>query len=294
MQNEPTKAPAEDNYKALLFRVAELERQLSETRLAQAQAQDQAGQAQAAAQYAFVQRLASQALDKVRIEVENAALGFTPNPAMPDGIGYPITGLGNAPAPLVPLTQIPAFDALGAQAQIGGVPSLTSVSLPTASANMQGNAPLHGAGNRGRAATTGFPASSQPMSTAAVPYLPGFPASKHLAGQGLNQQQNTGLLSQQFAGMAAPGRPSVAPEANWVKNAFGPKPVRKPQGPYNPGDPGRANQQQLYEEYLEHCRATDPNYAIKCKQRQARRAERQRGQREGNDAKAVPAAATAD
>ncbi|KAI0521898.1 hypothetical protein F5B22DRAFT_509271 [Xylaria bambusicola] len=62
----------------------------------------------------------------------------------------------------------------------------------------------------------------------------------------------------------------------WVKNMFGPKPVSKPDRPFRPGDGVQAVRQQEYEEYLEHLRATDPTYALSCKQRQARRADRQR------------------
>ncbi|KAI1737615.1 hypothetical protein F4680DRAFT_428273 [Xylaria scruposa] len=62
----------------------------------------------------------------------------------------------------------------------------------------------------------------------------------------------------------------------WVKSMFGPKPVSKPDRPFNPGDGMQAMRQQEYEEYLEHLRATDPTYARSCKQRQARRADRQR------------------
>lgn len=62
----------------------------------------------------------------------------------------------------------------------------------------------------------------------------------------------------------------------WVKSMFGPKPVSKPDRPFNPGDGTQAMRQQEYEEYLEHLRATDPSYAQSCKQRQARRADRQR------------------
>ncbi|KAJ2984996.1 hypothetical protein NUW58_g5770 [Xylaria curta] len=62
----------------------------------------------------------------------------------------------------------------------------------------------------------------------------------------------------------------------WVKSMFGPKPVSKPDRPFNPGDGIQAMRQQQYEEYLEHLRTTDPSYALNCKQRQARRADRQR------------------
>ncbi|KAI1499847.1 hypothetical protein F5X99DRAFT_265008 [Biscogniauxia marginata] len=61
-----------------------------------------------------------------------------------------------------------------------------------------------------------------------------------------------------------------------ARSMFGPKPVRKPKGPFRPGDPHQALHQQQYEEYLEWRRYNDPEYAQKCKTRQARRAERQR------------------
>lgn len=66
----------------------------------------------------------------------------------------------------------------------------------------------------------------------------------------------------------------------WIKSRFGPKPVSKPDRPFRPGDGIQATRQQEYEEYLEYRRSIDPNYALLCKQRQARRADRQRsGQR---------------
>ncbi|KAI1113957.1 hypothetical protein F5Y14DRAFT_198498 [Nemania sp. NC0429] len=80
-----------------------------------------------------------------------------------------------------------------------------------------------------------------------------------------------------FAGRGAVAPPKPASGTSlWVKNMFGPKPVSKPDRPFRPGDGVQAVRQQEYEEYLEHLRATDPNYALNCKQRQARRADRQR------------------
>jgi hypothetical protein len=76
------------------------------------------------------------------------------------------------------------------------------------------------------------------------------------------------------------GTPATAPPVGgapwWAKAIFGPKPVSKPDRPFRPGDKTQAQRQQEYEEYLEHLRATDADYALKCKYRQARRAERQR------------------
>ena len=78
-------------------------------------------------------------------------------------------------------------------------------------------------------------------------------------------------------GVMAPNPPAPATGTPlWVKNVFGPKPVSKPDRPFRPGDGVQAVRQQEYEEYLEHLRATDPNYALSCKQRQARRADRLR------------------
>ncbi|KAI1200751.1 hypothetical protein F5X97DRAFT_69869 [Nemania serpens] len=76
-------------------------------------------------------------------------------------------------------------------------------------------------------------------------------------------------------GTPAPPKPASGTPL-WVKSMFGPKPVSKPDRPFRPGDGVQAVRQQEYEEYLEHLRVTDPNYALNCKQRQARRADRQR------------------
>lgn len=58
---------------------------------------------------------------------------------------------------------------------------------------------------------------------------------------------------------------------------LGPKPVRKPRGPPRP-DIRQTMHQQEYEAYLEWKRSTNIDYAKGCKNRQARRAERQRFQ----------------
>ncbi|KAI1764456.1 hypothetical protein GGR53DRAFT_530603 [Hypoxylon sp. FL1150] len=57
---------------------------------------------------------------------------------------------------------------------------------------------------------------------------------------------------------------------------FGPKPVSKPRGDFCPGDPRATAQQVAYENYLEQKRASNLSYAMQCRERQARRAERQR------------------
>ncbi|KAI4860835.1 hypothetical protein F4820DRAFT_465344 [Hypoxylon rubiginosum] len=62
---------------------------------------------------------------------------------------------------------------------------------------------------------------------------------------------------------------------------FGPKPMSKPRGDFRPGDPRAAAAQVAYENYLEQKRASNLNYAMQCRERQARRAERQRTTIEG-------------
>ncbi|KAI1165665.1 hypothetical protein F5B18DRAFT_649614 [Nemania serpens] len=92
-----------------------------------------------------------------------------------------------------------------------------------------------------------------------------------------NQCNNTqAMIPLQGHGASAPPKPASGTPL-WVKSMFGPKPVSKPDRPFRPGDGVQAMRQQEYEEYLEHLRATDPNYALNCKQRQARRADRLRG-----------------
>ncbi|TGJ84046.1 hypothetical protein E0Z10_g4746 [Xylaria hypoxylon] len=94
---------------------------------------------------------------------------------------------------------------------------------------------------------------------------------------GVVDQCNTMQAMIPFAGHGAlvPTEPASGTPL-WVKTMFGPKPVSKPDRPFRPGDGVQAMRQQEYEEYLEHLRVTDPSYALNCKQRQARRADRQR------------------
>ncbi|KAI0543687.1 hypothetical protein F4679DRAFT_590242 [Xylaria curta] len=101
---------------------------------------------------------------------------------------------------------------------------------------------------------------------------PGFPSN------GVNTTQ--AMIPFPSPGPLVPPQPASGTSL-WVKSMFGPKPVSKPDRPFNPGDGMQAMRQQEYEEYLEHLRATDPTYARSCKQRQARRADRQRGGQPG-------------
>lgn len=70
-------------------------------------------------------------------------------------------------------------------------------------------------------------------------------------------------------------QPRPEPVPAYAQHPFGPKPVRKPKGPFRAGDPQQALQQQQYEAYLEWKRTSNTDYAQQCKARQARRAERQ-------------------
>ncbi|KAI1416233.1 hypothetical protein F5Y13DRAFT_177796 [Hypoxylon sp. FL1857] len=79
--------------------------------------------------------------------------------------------------------------------------------------------------------------------------------------------------------LAGPPNLGPLPLHAQAQMAFGPKPVRKPRGPPRPGNLRATQQQQDYEQYLEVRRATDPEFARECKERQARRAGRQRAAR---------------
>ncbi|RYO76621.1 hypothetical protein DL766_003727 [Monosporascus sp. MC13-8B] len=83
----------------------------------------------------------------------------------------------------------------------------------------------------------------------------------------------SGLLNSNDINIPHRGIPSTIPAPTYP---LGPRPVRKPRGPVRQGDVRQAMQQQEYEMYLEHKRATDPEYAKACKARQQRRAEKQR------------------
>ncbi|RYP72530.1 hypothetical protein DL771_004170 [Monosporascus sp. 5C6A] len=85
----------------------------------------------------------------------------------------------------------------------------------------------------------------------------------------------SGPISSDDISIPQRGIPSTIPACTYP---LGPRPVRKPRGPVRQGDVRQAMQQQEYEMYLEHKRATDPEYAKACKARQQRRAEKQRAE----------------
>ncbi|KAJ3570899.1 hypothetical protein NPX13_g5567 [Xylaria arbuscula] len=121
---------------------------------------------------------------------------------------------------------------------------------------------------------------SNPMAVTGCGALPqiglGFPTNA-MPNNILNQI-NLPQVAMPFSnnGAATTPTPPATGTSLWVKTVFGPKPVSKPDRPFRPGDGVQAVRQQEYEEYLEHLRATDPTYAMSCKQRQARRADRLR------------------
>ncbi|KAK8005403.1 hypothetical protein PG990_011440 [Apiospora arundinis] len=101
-----------------------------------------------------------------------------------------------------------------------------------------------------------------------VPRLPmGQPPIQGTNRQAPNLPQQPGTGGNQGNGVAYP-------------HGFGPTPVSKPKGAPRPGDPRWCKQQLMYEAYLEWQRSTDTNYHKKCKDRQAKRAERQRGSKD--------------
>ncbi|KAI0400216.1 hypothetical protein F4802DRAFT_504290 [Xylaria palmicola] len=151
-----------------------------------------------------------------------------------------------------------------------------------------GGGAYHAASNRespGLAAyQAAHPVPPYPSSTAFTPRAGGAYPAPVPGMSNLGWPQNgTGFPSNGMTAQAAtPFQSHVQPAAGtslWVKSVFGPKPVSKPDRPFHPGDGLQATRQQEYEEYLEHLRMTDPNYALSCRQRQARRADRQRSGR---------------
>ncbi|KAK7747634.1 hypothetical protein SLS62_009045 [Diatrype stigma] len=78
----------------------------------------------------------------------------------------------------------------------------------------------------------------------------------------------------------ASGPPPQVPHMGMPVSAYpiGPKPVRKPKGPFREGDLRQSMHQQQYEAYLKWKRSTNVDYAKACKTRQARRAERNKPQ----------------
>ncbi|KAI1462699.1 hypothetical protein F4805DRAFT_6199 [Annulohypoxylon moriforme] len=103
-------------------------------------------------------------------------------------------------------------------------------------------------------------------------YAPTYPVSPAYGYNGPLNMQFATVPNANPSAFATPVAPSNLPLHRQAQIAFGPKPVPKPRL----DDPKFAEKQQMYELWLEHMRATDPQFARQCKDRQARRSERQR------------------
>jgi hypothetical protein len=146
-----------------------------------------------------------------------------------------------------------------AQAQNGMAPN---IAVPTIAQEV---IPCRDNGLAGQPNTLQQPVACRENSFTSQPNMPQASAPYHVCGP-----SPAGAAGGTGAAVGTGGT------TGWVKSMFGPKPVAKPKGPFRPGDMTQAMRQQQYEEYLEHLRATDPSYAMKCRQRQARRADRRR------------------
>ncbi|KAK8040673.1 hypothetical protein PG991_000461 [Apiospora marii] len=126
----------------------------------------------------------------------------------------------------------------------------------------------------GLQAPGGLQANLQPNAPfAPQPGMAPFPISQAPPMQAVNRPVSN--MPQQ-PGLNGPHN-SGASRSNAYPHGFGPTPVSKPKGPPRPNDPRWCKQQMMYEAYLEWQRSTDTGYHKKCKDRQAKRAERQRG-----------------
>ncbi|KAK8068125.1 hypothetical protein PG996_007237 [Apiospora saccharicola] len=170
-------------------------------------------------------------------------------PPVPAGLGNDINAYLLAAREGLPPTQ-----ALGnAGGHAAAVPPPVGLQAPIGmQTNLQPNAPF-----APQPGMTPFPISQAPTQAANRP-APNMPQQPGLAGP-----QNSGI-----------------PRANAYTHGFGPTPVSKPKGPARPNDPRWCKQQMMYEAYLEWQRSTDTSYHKKCKDRQAKRAERQRGSKD--------------
>ncbi|KAI1207307.1 uncharacterized protein F4807DRAFT_462758 [Annulohypoxylon truncatum] len=109
-----------------------------------------------------------------------------------------------------------------------------------------------------------------------VGYAPAFPATPAYGPSGQPNMQFPAVPSTNPAALAGPVSSGNVPLHQQAQIAFGPKPVTKPRGPPRMNDPNFVKHQQDYEQYLEMKRSSDPEFARQCKDRQARRNERQR------------------
>ncbi|KAI0179227.1 hypothetical protein GGR52DRAFT_588966 [Hypoxylon sp. FL1284] len=114
------------------------------------------------------------------------------------------------------------------------------------------------------------------------------PHSSPFQGHQLPRFSSPSGLHAPVAPMGPMAPMTLGPEAGYgsvplhaqAQMIFGPKPVNKPRPNFRPGDPRAAAAQVAYESYLEQKRASNINYAMQCRERQAKRAERQKGNAE--------------
>ncbi|KAK8071110.1 hypothetical protein PG997_011313 [Apiospora hydei] len=156
---------------------------------------------------------------------------------------------------------LPPAQALGnATGHAAGLPASIGLQAPIGTqTNLQPNAPFVP-----QPGMAHFPISQTPTQ-AANRHAPILPQQPGLAGA-----QSNGV-----------------PRASAYPHGFGPTPVSKPKGPPRPDDPRWCKQQMMYEAYLEWQRSTDTNYHKKCKDRQAKRAERQRASKDRQNIEVV-------
>ncbi|KAI1390048.1 uncharacterized protein F4822DRAFT_443059 [Hypoxylon trugodes] len=121
--------------------------------------------------------------------------------------------------------------------------------------------PPNNSGFNGRAPYTSMPSTNGPQN-----FQP--------ATQG--QQSQAMQLYRQPGPVTKATQPNDLPLHVKAQMVYGPKPARKPKGLPSPGDFKWTRQQQDYELYLEQKRATNIGYAMKCRERQAKRANRRR------------------
>ncbi|KAF6826935.1 hypothetical protein CMUS01_09210 [Colletotrichum musicola] len=197
-----------------------------------------------------------------------------PQVAMPPSMGVPPVSLPFGVPPLMVSPTIPSAFGLHGQAAMGPPPGLP---YPTGQLGQAAMRPPPGlpypAGQQlpmmPVPGTT--PALSQQQPGAGglpqgITGLPLLPLGQNPIQAGFNQ---AGL----YQGGFGHGGPPLA-------TSFGPPPARKPRVP-------DAMAQQQYEAYIEFRKANDPQYALECKQRQAKRAARSNTQPSSSSSKTV-------
>ncbi|KAI0386724.1 hypothetical protein F5Y04DRAFT_288599 [Hypomontagnella monticulosa] len=172
-------------------------------------------------------------------------------------------GLPQAPQGPPPLSLAPGNVTWPGVQPHGYIPTQPQLSSPNAGPQFNRPAPYHQHNAFNAPQAPPFPMAPP---QAGITQAPGIPMAGSLAITGPNDFSHLPLHKQ-------------------AQIAFGPKPVRKPKAPSHPGDQRYAQQQLAYEEYLELRRANDPNFALQCRQRQARRAEKQLGRFHGTSKK---------